>query len=70
MYNIVWLSKSAVNSNIKKHLETCLCFIFGYFSVSIFYSKLNYDLFIADIETDRKSYDAWRRYTIKVREMD
>lgn len=32
--------------------------------------KLNYKLFMADINTDRKSYNAWRRYTVKIRGID
>jgi len=32
--------------------------------------KLNYKFSIADINTDRKSYNAWRRYTVKIRGID
>lgn len=32
--------------------------------------RLNYKFSIADINTDRKSYNAWRRYTVKIRGID
>lgn len=32
--------------------------------------KLNFKLMFADIKKDRKSKNAWRRYTIKARGMD
>lgn len=32
--------------------------------------KLNNKFIFTDIKSDRISFDAWRRYTIKAREMD
>lgn len=37
---------------------------------SMFMIRLNNELNIADISIDRRSYDAWRRYTVEARGID
>ena len=37
---------------------------------SMFLIRLNNELNIADISIDRRSYDAWRRYTVEARGID
>ena len=37
---------------------------------SMFLIRLNNELNIADINLDRRSYDAWRRYTVEARGID
>lgn len=41
----------------------------SYFEIN-FGIRLNNILILDDIKVDRKSYNAWRRYTVKVRGID